>query len=173
MDDTLKKIKETNADYVIFGGMTLKEGRQKDFFYKVLKQFYPELIPKYEMIYKGDIWGNTTKEYYVSLNQTFSKLIQKYNIPIRIPQHFYTDYLEENDRVMIILEHIDYILKSQNKKSPYSYAVYSISKLKRPVSEIKHKLRSLKGVGEVTERIILEILDKGKSTYLEKLSQGR
>ena len=169
MNKTLKEIKKSNADYVIFGGMTLKEGRQKDFFYKALKKFYSTLIPEYERIYKGDVWGNTTKEYYISLEQTFSKLIQKYNIPIRIPQQFYTDYLEENDRVMVILEHIDYILKSQNKKSPYSYAVYSISKLKKPVSEIKHKLCSLKGVGEVTERIILEILDKGKSTYLEKL----
>jgi len=57
MEETIRKASEINLDFIIFGGMTLKEGRQKDYFSKVLKQHYPELIIEYENIYQKNKWG--------------------------------------------------------------------------------------------------------------------
>jgi len=84
----------------------------------------------------------------------------------------YKDILSENDLVIVILEHIDYLLKMQGKKSPYGYAAYSISQLKEPLSTMKGELQKLKGVGKVTEGIILEILETGSSSYYKKLLTG-
>lgn len=39
----------------------------------------------------------------------------------------------------------------------------------QPLSTMKGQLRTLKGVGKVTDRIILEILETGSSAYYEKL----
>jgi DNA repair photolyase len=127
MEKTIRKASEVGLDFIIFGGMTLKEGRQKDYF------------------------------------------IKKYRIPPRIPLALYKDILEENDLVVVILEHIDYLLKLKGRTSPYGYAAYSISQLKEPLSFMKRQLRSIKGVGMVTEKIIKEILESKSSTYYKKL----
>jgi DNA polymerase/3'-5' exonuclease PolX len=78
----------------------------------------------------------------------------------------------ENDLVIVILEHIDYLLKLEGKRSPFGYAAYSISKLKNPLSTMNEELRKLRGVGRTTENIILEILETGFSSYYEELLAG-
>jgi DNA repair photolyase len=169
MEETIKKAKETNLDFIIFGGMTLKEGKQKEYFIKTLKENYPDFLPHYENIYQKNKWGSPTEEYSQSINHTFDLLSRKYKIPRRIPPYIYKDILEENDLVIVILEHLDYLSKLEEKPSPYGYAAYSISKLKEPLSGMKNSLRSIKGIGKVTESIIKEILRTGSSQYYEKL----
>jgi DNA repair photolyase len=172
MEETIKKAKEAGIDFIIFGGMTLKEGKQKDYFLNVLKKNYPTLITEYHNIYKKDRWGNAITEYYKSINLTFNRFAKKYRIPRRIPPDIYKDILGENDLVIVILEHIDYLLKLEGEKSPYGYAAYSISKLTEPLSDMKEQLRQIKGVGKTTERIILESLNTGNSAYYQKLLVG-
>ena len=169
MEETIRKASEVNLDFIIFGGMTLKEGRQKDYFSKTLKQCYPELIVEYENIYRKNKWGEAAGEYYNSINLIFNSIMKKYKIPPRIPLALYKDILEENDLVVVILEHIDYLLKLQGRASPYGYAAYSISQLKEPLLSMKRELKRINGVGKVIEKIILEILKTGSSSYYKKL----
>ena len=169
LEETIRLAKDAGVDFIIFGGMTLKDGKQKEYFFETLKKTYPELTTEYHHIYRGDKWGNAIGEYYESINQTFNVIAKKYRMPKRIPPALYRDILSENDLVIVILEHIDYLLKLEGKKSPYGYAAYFISKLNEPLSSIKNELRQIKGVGKVTERIILEILNTGNSSYYEKL----
>lgn len=172
IDNTVKKAKEAGIDFIIFSGMTLKDGRQKDYFMSVLKQNYPDFIVDYNNIYKGDKWGGPIDEYNTSIYQTFDSIAKRYKIPQRIPPSLYSDIISENDLVVVILEHIDYFMKMQGKKSPYGYAAYSISQLNEPLSSMKVKLQSIRGVGNFTEKIILEILESGSSSYYEKLLTG-
>ena len=167
--DTIKKAKNVGVDFIIFSGMTLKEGRQKDYFMDVLKKNYPDLFVEYSQIYKGDKWGGATSEYYNSIHQTFNNIVNNYKIPKRIPSKFFKDFVSENDYVTVILEQMDYLLKNSGRKSPYGYAAYSISKLDEPLSGMKFNLRDIKGVGPTTEKIILEILNTSTSSYYEKL----
>ncbi len=169
MEETIKKAKETELDFIVFGGMTLKEGKQKEYFMRTLKENFPGFLPQYANIYLKNKWGEPVKEYYQSVHQTFNLLSKKYRMPRRIPASLYKDILEENDLVTVMLEQLDYLAKLEEKPSPYGYAAYSISKLKEPLSEIKSNLRSIKGVGKVTESIIKEILRTGSSDYYEKL----
>ena len=169
LEKTLRDAVDADIDFVIFSGMTLKPGRQMDFFYEHLEKFYPDLITEYKFIYKDDKWGNASKQYYDSLNKTFNAISKNYRIYKRIPQHIYDGYIDENDKVIVILEHIDYLLKLQGKKSPYGFAAYSISNLNEPISNLRNKLTSIKGVGRTTETIILDILDTGSCNYYKKL----
>lgn len=166
---TIKDAADAKVDFIIFSGMTLKSGRQIIYFYNILKKHYPDLLTDYNHIYRGDRWGNPIREYNDSIHRTFNIITNKYRIAKRIPQYLYDDILDENDKIIVILDHIDYLLKMQGKKSPYGYAAYSISKLQKPLSTIKYDLQSIKGVGKTTEAIILEILEKGTSNYYEKL----
>jgi len=169
MEDSIKKAKEAGVDFIIFGGMTLKEGRQKEHFMKVLANKYEELIPEYQKLYQGNKWGQASSNYYNKLNLLFNGLANKYDIPKRIPPALFKDILDENDLVVVILEHMDYILKLQRRRSPYGYAAHSISKLDEPLSSIKGKLQNISGVGRITEEIIMEILETGSSEYYENL----
>ena len=62
MGDTIREAVKAGVDFIVFGGMTLKEGRQKDYFLDVLKKYYPHLIAEYQNIYKENRWGEATRE---------------------------------------------------------------------------------------------------------------
>jgi DNA repair photolyase len=173
IEESIQQASAHGVKFIVFGGMTLKEGRQMEHFYSVLDQYDHELLTEYNIIYRGDKWGNATKEYYDSIQKTFDLLRKKYHMPCRIPPPLYDDLLTENDRVIVILEHIDYLLKLQGRKSPYGYAAYSISKLPTPLSTMTHDLQQIKGVGRVTEKLIREILTTGRCSYYETLLFGR
>lgn len=134
-----------------------------------VQQYYPKVVPGYESIYTGDQWGNTTPEYYQSIHTTFATMLQAYPIPPRIPYHLFSPWLNGNDLVVVILDHIDYLLRLRGQKSPYGFAAYSISKVKEPLSMMKTSLRSIKGVGVTTEKIIREILETKTCQYYTKL----
>jgi len=169
MEETIKQARLVGIDFIVFSGMTLKEGRQKDYFYAALKEHYPDLLPQYINIYRDNKWGGATTAYYDSLERSFRSLARTYKIPIRIPQYLYKNILDQNDLVVVMLEHMDYLLRFEGRPSPYGYAAYSISQLKEPLSTMRDRLRSLKGVGRVTEGIVKEILRTGTSNYYERL----
>jgi len=172
LEDAVMKAKEAGVDFIIFGGMTLKEGRQKDYFTETIKDQYPQLAAEYRHIYRGSQWGGPAEEYVDSLNRTFGAIARACRMPIRMPPVLYQDILGENDLVVVILEHIDYLLKMEGERSPFGWAAYSISQVADPLSELKGKLRELKGVGDRIERIVLEILETGRSSYYEQLLTG-
>jgi len=169
MEDTMGEAKDVGVDFVIFGCMTLKEGRQKDYFMNAANRLYPELAAKYETLYTSSKWGQPTKEYYASASTRFGSIAKKYRMPVRIPSVFFKDLLGENDLAVVLLEHIDYLLRLQGKASSFGYAGYSISQIKDPLSNVKAELRKIKGVSEAAEAIILEILRTGGSSYYEQL----
>jgi len=169
IEDSIKNAKHAGVDFIIFGGMTLKNGAQKDYFLKKLKEYNRSLLINYKNIYLNDKWGRPVKNYYETINKTFDVIARKYKLPKRIPPYIYKDILEENNLVIVILEHIDYLLKLKGKTSPYSYAAYSISKLSNPLSSMKNNLINIHGVGKTIEKIILEILKTKTSSYYEKL----
>jgi len=170
IEDSVRRASDAGVDFVIFSGMTLKDGRQKDHFLNMLKKHHPPLVEKYQKIYPWDKWGRASGEYYGSLVPTFAKIAKKYKMPVRVPPALYKDLLSENDLVVVMLEHIDHFLKLEGKKSPFGFAAYSISKLEVPLSKMKGKLQEIMGVGRATETIILEILETGKSSYYERLA---
>ena len=167
--ETLRAAHEIGVDFVIFGDMTLKDGRQKEYFSSLLKETYPELLSKYGKIYLANKWGQATEQYYNTINSIFNELSRKYKIARRIPPTLYREILSKNDLVVVMLEHLDYFLRLEGKRSSFGYAAYAISQLNKPLSAMKNRLREIKGVGEKTEKIILEILETKKSDYYNSL----
>jgi DNA repair photolyase len=169
LGESVKKAKEVGIDFIIFSGMTLKDGRQKDYFYKTLKENYPDLIVNYNNIYRADKWGSASREYYESINKTFSFFAREYKMPVRIPSFLFKDFIDTTDLVVIILEQIDYLLKIHGVRSSYGFAAYSVSNISIPLKDMRFNLRSIKGVGPTIEKIILEIIDTGSCKYYERL----
>ena len=158
------------VDFIIFSGMTLKEGRQKRHFMEILNQYDNGLPAKYEAIYTpGSRWGNAAAAYYNAIQERFYQAIKKTEIPARMYAPKYRQYFPENDYVYILLDQIDFLLKLKGRKSVYNFAAYSVSILKEPISGMKDNLESLKGVGPVISRQIIEILESGTCGLYESL----
>jgi len=170
IEECFQKASQLDLDFIVYAGLTLKEGRQKQFFYNFLEQYYPELIDQYDDLYQeGNEWGSPNQDYSESFGHFLLTLSQKYKMPLRLPIDLVNDYLSPKDQVIATLDQIDYLRKIRGQKSSFGYTAYNIPKLKEDMYQLKYCLESIKGVGPVTERIILEILNKGNSSYYDKL----
>ena len=166
---SVEAAKQAGLNYIIFGGMTLKEGRQKQYFDERLTRYFPDLLVNYDAIYNGDKWGSPSSDYSTAIHQAFSAIAWKYRIPARITPDIYSSILDINSLVTVILEQVDYFMRQRGQKSPYGFAAYSVSQLGVPVSDMRTKLTRIKGVGKETARLILEIIDTKSCSLYEKL----
>lgn len=172
IDRVFRQAMECGLDFIIGGGLTLKEGRQKEYFLDVISTHFPELVSGYKRVYPGHAWGQAVPEYYRSLNQKILHASLKYQLPVRIPADFFRDLLSEDDLVIVILEHIDYLLKLRGKVSSHGYAAYSISKLPGSVSDPKTKPGVIPGIPKSIQAVIAEILETGTCRLYEDLIRG-
>ncbi len=169
LEQSISDAKNAGVDFVVFGLLTLKEGRQKEYYYDILQQHYRELIYDYNRIYRNDKYGNPTLKYSFDTYKKYMGIAAKYQMPKRIPVDIFRDYLSENDLVIVILDQIDFMVKQKGMKSHFGYAAHCISQLKEPISKMRDNLQSIRGVGNMTEKIINEILTTGSAEYYEKL----
>jgi len=156
---TLKDLYNCGAEYVLFGGMTLKRGKQENYFMNILNHYAEELELAYHHLYQGDRWGNAIQEYYQSLYELFDILIKRFPIPTYIKPQFYHNVLTDNQRAIVVLQQLDFFHRSRGRKNPYGYASYVLSKQKQPLWQIRKNLRSINGIGPKTAQIIYQILD--------------
>jgi DNA repair photolyase len=170
IEDSLKRGLDHGVSFVIFGGLTLKDGRQKEFFVRTLTESFPDLTAEYDSVYQASPWGAPNGEYHRSLNEIFAEAVSKFHLPPRIPRQLFQDILEENDYVAVVLDQLDYLLKLKHRTTPFGYASYGVSQLTEPVSVVRSegRLQRIKGVGPATERVIKEILDTGTCKMYEE-----
>lgn len=169
MQESVSRMREAGVDFIIFGGMTLKEGRQKDHFMNALGKHSPEIAGKYQDIYKYSKWGEPVKEYTDSVNARFARIAVKHGIPMRIPPSLYSDFLDIGDRIVVILEHIDYLLKMRGENSSFGYGAYLFSQLSSPILQWQEDMPELKRIDQKIQAVIKEVIETGRSTYYEQL----
>jgi len=72
-----KVAKELQADYVLIGGLTL-HGIGKELYYKVVRRHFPELLVKYEQLFK--IFNQPSKAYRLKLERRVRALFERYGV---------------------------------------------------------------------------------------------
>jgi len=80
IEEMVKTAKEFNAKYVFFGGLTLF-GAGKSLYYRVLENYFPDLIPKYEKFFRK---GLPSQDYQKMLDKKAVKLCRKYKVKYKI-----------------------------------------------------------------------------------------
>jgi DNA repair photolyase len=172
IERALQAAANAEVDYLIFGGMTLKEGRQSSYFLGQLARHHPELLSEYRKIYRGDRWGQATGEYYRILNERFRHIADRYPIPLRMPPELFRDLLDERDRVVVMLDQMDYLFRLRGKSSACGYAARSVSRLADPIREQLGTGKPLPGISGRARDLIEEILRTGTAREYEQLLRG-
>jgi hypothetical protein len=165
---TLEAAKAAGAAFVVFGGMTLKSGRQAEHFYAVLARWRADLVAGYQSIYTANRWGTARKEYYAEIERRFSNAARALGLPRRIPPALYADLLDAKQRAVVMLEHLEYVCRLDGRPAPYGRAARALAACKEPLSVLLGRLESLPGVGKVTARLIQEMAETGRCRYLRE-----
>jgi DNA repair photolyase len=165
--------RDAGAAYVMFGGMTLKGGRQQQHFGRVLHRYNPDLVATCLALYGNDTWGSPRRDYYREVETRFAAIADAAGVPQRAPARLLRGALDENDVVVVILENIDHLLRLRGRHSAFGRAAQSVAALQSPLSAMRSQLRTLRGVGPAMEREILEVLDTGTCSLHESLMAGR
>ena len=174
LTQSLTAAKSVGADYVVFGGMTLKPGRQHEHFMSIVETHWPKLTPGYRKVYPGNRWGMALPAYYDKLHRRLAPIARDVGVPLRIPDTLFRDVVSETEKVIIILEHLDYLTRLTAPRSSLGPAARSIRNSKKEIRELLPLLPSLRGVGPATLSIVREILDTGTSSrYRESLGLRR
>ncbi len=110
----LTALKEAGASYVMPGGLTLRPGRQKDFFLQRLGAAYPDLVDRYREIYSEERpSGACTHAYRVALESRIQAASADAQLPFLLPHAWYRDTLPLYDEVHLLLMHMQELYRAR------------------------------------------------------------
>jgi hypothetical protein len=192
MERMLQKAKNADVDFILFGGMTLKAGRQKEFFMDFIQEKFPELEQKFQDLYHlNDAYGLALPAYCRQLDRSFYELARKYRIPFRIPHKVFSGVVPLYTEAALLLAHIgDYLYAQGTHRKAYQFACYAIQKwafeLKKKIGrkksfhysliedEFRHQVESggikkISGIGDAIHNMLGQFLETGKIPYYERV----
>jgi DNA repair photolyase len=95
------------VEFVLPGGLTLRPGRQKQFFLETLRSFRPDLLPLYQRLYAEDRpSGAPLSQYGESMHRRAAAVFLDADIPIRMPHAIYHGRLPIYDEVHVLMQHM-------------------------------------------------------------------
>ncbi len=113
----VRSVKEAGVAFALFGGMTLKGGRQQRHFMRVLGKRHPEHLDRYAALYQGHEHGHASGADYHRTDRRCARLLREHRLPPRIPHHLFAGRVRRNVEVAMILSHIHYLLLLQGKQN--------------------------------------------------------
>jgi DNA repair photolyase len=121
---TIRAAAAAGVGFIVFGGLTLKPGRQKEHFLEVLAGYRPELAERYRRLYpeRGQAPGRYDRE----ILRRFAAIAAEARIPTRIPPELYEGLLSPAQRALVVLEHLHYLLELRGQASPYGGAARAL-----------------------------------------------
>jgi DNA repair photolyase len=99
---------DSGAEFVCFGGLTLRPGRQKDTYYSALHQHWPNLVLGYDRAYGRALSsGAPDPRYGDKVNHRFAHALGKVGLPARIPRQIFHGIVPLYTEAGVLLEHLE------------------------------------------------------------------
>jgi DNA repair photolyase len=170
-----KEAKKAKAEFIMFAGMTLKPGRQKDYFFNVVRRRLPKAYPLIERIYANNhTYGHPIVDL-LPMNVMIQgrKICQEVGIPDRSVRHMMPNEPEPNMQVLNALFDLVFYQSMSLGKPRGSWQRYHdlavlIEKGVEDLEELLSKglLGERLGTDSDMVEVITEILDTGSCQAL-------
>jgi DNA repair photolyase len=173
-----KEAKNADAEFILFGGMTLKPGRQKEYFMRVINRQFPQYADNLKSAYANDNrYGQPiSKKLPINVMLTGHRVCKKVGISDRSIRHMLPYAHEVNYRILGILLDIEFY---QNYLMGLPWRIskpfHELSmKIERGIENIQvlrdeGRLKQTLLIDDSMVAIIEQIIDTGKSDYLNNL----
>jgi DNA repair photolyase len=133
IDQSVCASREAGAQYVLFGGMTLKPGRQKEHFFSVVERLRADLPGRIASLYPPgeaqEKWGQALAKYYAGIGRYFDECALRRRVPPRIPRQLFPATVSGLDLVVVLLEHIGVLLGMEGRFLPFAREAARIARL--------------------------------------------
>jgi DNA repair photolyase len=163
---TLRRAEEAGVDFVVFGGLTLKPGRQKEHYLAVLAGFRPDLAERTRRLYQG---GQEPKGHAAQSRGRFAALAAACRLPTRIPPALYSGLLPPAERAVVVLEHLDYLLEMRGQPSPFRGAARQVAARPELAEAGQLDLFPAAGLANEAAQVLEELRRAGRCELLEHL----
>lgn len=173
-----KQAKDAKAEFILFGGMTLKPGRQKEYFMRTINRQFPQYADNLKSAYANDnrygqpIWKKLPSNTMLVGHQVCKKV----GISDRSVRHTLPYAHEINYKVLGVLLDIEFY---QNYLMGLPWKVSkSFHELSAKIERGVENLKVLRDDGRLKRTLLIEdsmvdiieqIIDTGKSSYLKNL----
>jgi DNA repair photolyase len=100
IEESVAAAKRAGAMYVVFGGMTLKPGRQKEHYLETLERVRPDLVTRCRELYEGpesQQWGNPPRTWSDAITVDFARAARRHSMPVRIPLELAADLMDARE----------------------------------------------------------------------------
>jgi DNA repair photolyase len=178
MTSLVKKTKTAGGEFIQFGSMTLKPGRQKEHFMRVIERRYPENYGLMERIYENNntygqpIWNRLP----VNVMVMGYHLCKQLSVRDRSVRHPIPHEYESNNKVLGVL--LDIVFRMNMFFGMPSSATRPYWELAARIERGVDELAKLQSEGEIEEHLMIdstmsetvdEILDSGTCSILDNL----
>jgi DNA repair photolyase len=164
---TLRRAAEAGVDFVVFGGLTLKPGRQKEHYLTALAAFRPELAERTRRLYPER--GQIPEEYSREILARFAALAGELRLPARMPPALYDGLLSAGERAVVVLEHLHYLQELRGGRSPYRGAARLVAARPELAEGGQLELFASGGLTAEAGRVLEELRKTGHCRLLEEL----
>jgi len=115
ISDFLNIMKEINVDFIMPASLTLRPGKQKETFLKIIDKYFPELTSKHKDLYRKNLQSGMPlysyrKKFYPLVNR---KILER-NIPLFQPHFIYKNKLPLYDEIHILMNHLCELYENRN-----------------------------------------------------------
>jgi len=111
----VETLKEAGAAFVMPGGLTLRPGRQKDFYMEHLAAHFPGLVGRYRKIYAEErTSGACTRHYRDGLSARFASAFNGTGVPFLLPHALYRGAVPLYDELYLLLLHMAELYAARN-----------------------------------------------------------
>ena len=103
----VETLKDAGAAFVMPGGLTLRPGRQKDFFIEHLASHSPKLVERYREIFAEErASGACTRHYRDCLSGRIASAFKGIGVPFLLPHALYREVVPLYDELYLLLLHM-------------------------------------------------------------------
>jgi hypothetical protein len=161
---------EAGVDFVVFGGLTLKPGRQKEHYLAALAAFRPELAERTRRLYPAS--GQEPGGYSRQTLRRFAALAARHRLPTRIPPALYAGLLPPAEQAIVTLEHLHYLLELLGRSSAYGGAARQVAARPELAEAGQLDLFPASGLAPEAATVLEELRRTGRCALLERLLGG-
>ena len=131
---------QKDVDFIMPGYLTLRPGRQKDFFFRKIDEYFPEYLDDYKEMYSNNMLsGNPLKKYRDNFTSMAEKVFIDQNINTMVPHHIYRQSLHKSDELFVLLLQL---------RESYNYRSVDTGKLSRSIDSYTAYIeKEKKGLG--------------------------
>jgi len=182
ISEIYSRAKQAGAEFIYCSGLTLKPGRSKNEYMETIRKHYPELYPKYELLYgNNNKYGYLDYEQFKKMNLVWPEIRgfkhgYEHDIGYVAERYVPEGRIKTNLKLSELLRKINYIKKTIVRDPKYEIQAFGnaarlTEESKRDFGEFKEIDFQDIPVAKYVRETISEFIIEKKSTYLEELEK--